>query len=395
MESLTPTLSIATTLPAPTPSAETPMAVTPQKARKAPEAQPHPEFAKIQTNDDLAMILGWKTTRSLTLLGKSKSDHYSILFLRKKGGSGKLRTLHNPDSLLRAVQYRILTRLLDKVTVPQYIHAFEKNKSVPAMAQVHVNKQAVISLDLKDFFPSIDQVMLYHLFQGLGMGASAARTMSELCTFKAFVPQGALTSPKVSNLIAATTFGPPVEKYCLDRGLTLSIYADDITISSDVELVTGDGEGSPYCAKTIIEDIGNIVREFGFSINRQKTKVMKRSHRQYVCGAVVNTKVNLQRRQRNKLRAMVHNVVTNGVQAEAAKTGQEPSTFLSKLMGSTNWFAQLNPQAGGVLKERLQGAVTQFMAQQREATQEEVVPTSIVVAAHEAPQELGVNPAPW
>jgi RNA-directed DNA polymerase len=63
-------------------------------------------------------------------------------------------------------------------------------------------------LDIKDFFHTIKQNELLHVISAIGIGALPARTLSELCTFKAFVPQGAITSPKVSNIITARTFGP-------------------------------------------------------------------------------------------------------------------------------------------------------------------------------------------
>ena len=257
---------------------------------------------------------------------------------------------------MRAVQYRILTRLLDHAPVPSYIYAFEKGRSIPEMASMHVGNPLVISLDLKDFFPSIKQYMLELLFQQFGASQVPAKVLSEICTYEAFVPQGALTSPKVSNLISASTFGPIIHAYCEERGYNLSIYADDITISTPRNLIEEEGNAA---VDDIISFIQRTVNLYGFRVNKRKTKVMKRSQRQYVCGAVVNSKVNLQRRQRNKLRAMVHNVSKNGIEAEAAKSGQSPDKFMSTLMGHVNWYNQLNEEAGGQLRAQLRCIVEQ------------------------------------
>ena len=80
---------------------------------------------------------------------------------------------------------------------------------------------------------------------------------------------------------------------------------------------------------------------------------MRYYQRQYVCGAVVNVKVNLQKSERNKLRAMVYNCNKNGIEAEAEKAGISADQFYSKLMGRLNWFSQLNPTAGDRLKSKL------------------------------------------
>ncbi len=136
---------------------------------------------------------------------------------------------------MRVVQYKILKGILEKVDIPNYIYAFEKGKNIPEMAEIHVGKKVVISVDLKDFFTSIKQYHLLQMFQHLGFGVNPATTLSELCTYKAFVPQGALTSPKLSNLFTSLTFGPLLKEYCDRKGYILSIYADDITISRNTD----------------------------------------------------------------------------------------------------------------------------------------------------------------
>ena len=258
--------------------------------------------------------------------------------------NGERRILHNPDARLRDSQYRILTRVFNYLEIPSYIHAFEKRKSIPSMAALHTNKRLVLSIDLKDFFHSITQARIYETLLSLSIGESAAKTLSELCTYKFFMPQGALTSPKLANIITATSFGPLVKRYCDEKGLTLSIYADDITMS------TNDEEADPT---VILREVMELVKGTGFKINFKKTKVMYKSNRQYVCGVVVNAKTNLIKKDRYKLRAIVHNVICNGVEAEAEKSGKTPSQFISHLMGRLNWFKQLNPVLGGKLSLKL------------------------------------------
>ncbi len=244
---------------------------------------------------------------------------------------------------MRVVQYKILTEILEKIEVPDYIHAFEKNKSIPAMATLHVGKKVVVSLDLRDFFTSIKQFHLDQIFQHLGFSPAPARTLSELCTYGSFVPQGALTSPKISNILTALTFGPLIKAYCDTHGYTLSIYADDITISCDHKL---DGKDGHETAASLITYVKRTIGQYGFKLNPDKIKIMHDYQRQYVCGAVVNQKVNMQKTERNKLRAIVHNCRKNGIEVEALKNEMTADQFSAKIMGRLNWFAQLNPVAG-------------------------------------------------
>lgn len=218
------------------------------------------------------------------------------------------------------------------------------------MVQVHVGKGTVLSYDLKDYFKSIKQRHLIDVFSTLGYADIACRTLAELCTYKAFVPQGALTSPKLSNIVTSQTFGPQLKEYCDSMGYSLSIYADDITISIRDDIIKNGNYG---VINEVTEKISQIVSRFGFKVNRAKTKIMRPCQRQYVCGVVVNQKTNLMKPERLKLRAMVHNVEVNGVEAEAQKTGTTPDKFYSTLLGRVNWFSQLNPEVGGALKQRL------------------------------------------
>lgn len=245
---------------------------------------------------------------------------------------------------MRVVQHRILTKLLDFANIPNYIYAFEKNKSIPSMAQIHVEKALVVSIDLKDFFHSITQKQLLEIFIRMGIGDPAARTLSEICTYKYFVPQGALTSPKIANIITTHTFGESVKEYCRSNNLDVTIYADDITISTNNLEVS---------AQQIIQSISAFIKTAGFRVNHEKTKIMRSSRRQYVCGVVVNKKTNLMRKERNRLRAIVHNVIKNGVEEEAKKTGSVPEVFLNQLRGKINWYRQLNRDQGGKLFDKL------------------------------------------
>lgn len=280
---------------------------------------------------------------------------------------------------MRAAQFRILSKILDDVEVPDYIYAFEKDKSIPVMASKHVGKRVVISLDIKDFFHTIKQERLLLFFQGLGIGALPARTLSELCTFKAFVPQGAITSPKISNLVTARTFGPSVKAYCDGKGLTLTIYADDITMSTD--------DPNLNCSE-VLTSIISIITSSGFRVNHRKTKVMKRHHRQYVCGVVVNEKTNLIKRERLRLRAVVHNIKINGPDNEALKNQTTVKDFIDALRGKINWFNQLNTNKAGKLSAKL----TEALKLHGYGVQEKVSSVGAITRLETAVYEI---PLPW
>lgn len=277
--------------------------------------------------------------------------------MKKKASTSKvakLRKLHNPDNVIRLVQYRILSHILSKVDIPDYIYGFEKGKSVISAARCHLNKKVVISLDIKEFFDSIKQVRVEQIFKELGIGEDPSKILSELCTYRAYVPQGSLTAPKLSNIVASKTFGPEIKEFCDKQGLSLSIYADDITISYNNEFP--NVEQAKAFATSISAFVTNTVEKYRFRINNSKTKIMPRHRRQWVCGAVVNEKVNMKKSERLQLRAIVHNASINGVEKEAHQAGMEPVDFIRKYSGRINWLCQLNPDAGVLLKKQFRKA---------------------------------------
>ena len=311
---------------------ETPEQISPlQQSLSRSLSSVHPIF-KIQVTRDLAKTLGMRNGQKLTWLWKNKSRHYTLQKIRKR--SGGFRTLHIPDKQLREAQFLLLTKVLDRIPVREYLWAFEKGKSVAGMANMHTNKDVVLSIDLEDYFGKVHVKHILPILEAHGIGSSAARVVAELCCYKYFLPQGGVTSPKLSNLVAAYTFGPPLKEYADSIGATLTIYADDVTLSFN-----GHKD-----AKKIVEDITAILKQHGgFSVNSKKTKVMTRLRRQFVCGVVVNKKPNLAREERNRLRAIIKNIELHGISSEAAKNDLEPDTFISSIRGRINWYKQLNP----------------------------------------------------
>ena len=275
--------------------------------------------------------------------------------MRKASGLSsrpKIRRLFNPDAQLRVAQYLLLTEVLAKYPMPSYIHAFEAGRGIPSMAAVHSGKDVVVSLDISDYFPSIKQSKVLAAFEACGLSGPAARVSSELCTYRNFLPQGGLTSPKISNIVCAMTFGPEVSTLCEEHGYNLTIYADDLTFSKS--------GSSTAEARGLITQIAQVLKKHGFRLNREKTKVMSRGNRQYVCGAVVNEKVNLPQQERRRLRAIVHNCMKNGLVAEAARAEESVAEFISRIRGKIGWYYQLNPVGAAPLKDGFSQCVAAY-----------------------------------
>lgn len=306
---------------------------------------------------DLANAMGLTISKLRWLAFHSDAPtrvHYVSFDIPKK--SGGTRRLSAPHQQLAAAQHWILTNILNLIPVHQNAHGFVAQHSVLTNARPHVASSVVINVDLKDFFPSITLARVDGLFRRIGYSPAVATILALLCTecprqavtfcgttYHAAIgpralPQGACTSPAISNLIA----------HKLDRrmlamadklGWRYTRYADDLTWSIEAE-------PSPS-AGYVLARIRHIVDDEGFSVNHEKTRVQRRSQQQSVTGVVVNDRLSVSRDTIREIRAILHNAKRTGL---AAQNRHAHPHFESWLAGMIGWIEMVNPQQGGKLR---------------------------------------------
>lgn len=241
---------------------------------------------------------------------------YREFTIPKRGGG--TRRILAPDDELKGLQRQILRRLLTRLRAHPAVHGFERGRSIVTNALVHQRQAVVVRFDLVDFFPATSARRVQKYFRRIGWNRQAAQILTRLCTHQGGLPQGAPTSPRLSNLI----------NYRLDARLAgmaaalggvYSRYADDLTFSfpqptPEESRPVGSGEPAPFnlasCPNTIAflrAFVRRVVGEEGYRVHRRKKQsVRRRHHRQVVTGLVVNERVNLPRSTRRWLRAVEH-----------------------------------------------------------------------------------------
>jgi retron-type reverse transcriptase len=232
--------------------------------------------------------------------------------LKRRGGT---RTIEAPSDKLKALQRRILHRLLNPLPMHPSATGFVKGRSIVDNARPHAERGVVINLDLADFFPTITVEGVAAMFRGLGWDADSAAILSRICTNEGHLPQGAPTSPAISNLVCRKLderLSALVERF---KG-QYTRYADDITLSlpglgRNKRLRRHKGKKtlprSRFPSRSLLTLVRQIIQEEGFQIQMKKKVRVQRPHqRQTATGLVVNRKVNLPRATRRRIRAMQH-----------------------------------------------------------------------------------------
>jgi RNA-directed DNA polymerase len=212
--------------------------------------------------------------------------------------SGGYRTIFEPVEDLKRVQRLLLRKLLKRLASHTRAHGFERGKSTVTGALPHERKAVVVRMDVRDFFGSTKSARVREYFARCGWNLEAAQLLTRLCTHEGSLPQGAPTSPRLSNLV---NFRLDARLNALARkcGADYTRYADDMTFSF--------ASGGHEQLAPLIRAVKKILREEGYELHmRKKLQIRRRNHRQLVSGLVVNERVALPRKTRRWLRAVEH-----------------------------------------------------------------------------------------
>ena len=119
---------------------------------------------------------------------------------------------------------------------------------------------------------------MYAFFARLGYTIPVATMLENLCCLGGTLPQGAPTSPSLSNLLMRGV-DKRIAGFIKQKGIFYTRYADDMTFSGDFE------------PGMVIKFVRSVLHDVGLQINEKKLRVRRPSQRQEVTGVVVNEKI--------------------------------------------------------------------------------------------------------
>ena len=280
------------------------------------------------------------SARTLYAVSNNIGKHYRKAKLPKK--SGGIRNLSVPDEILKYVQKQIAEILLIHMPVSRYAKAYRFGSSTLRNAKHHVGKQVVLKLDILHFFDSIRYSTVKDKAFPEKIYAEPLRILlTMLCYHKDALPQGAPSSPAITNIILYE-FDELIGQWCRERGIAYTRYCDDMTFSGDFEPVE------------VIRLVRAELKTLGFLLNEQKTKIQRPSQQQSVTGIVVNEKLSIPADYRRKLRQELYYCGKFGIQEHLQKTGLEipADTYRMQLLGKVNYVLQVHPDDRDLLEAR-------------------------------------------
>lgn len=288
--------------------------------------------------------------------GNSKLEHYRYRMLRKR--HGRVRLIEMPKPRLKEMQRRILAEILDRIPAHPSSHGFVKGRSIATFAAPHARKQAVLRLDLADFFPAFPAARAQGLFRTLGYPESVADRLGGICSNAVsrsvwtecpegidpvhwseaamlfshpHLPQGAPTSPSLAN-ITAYHLDCRLQGLAEAAGAQYTRYADDLAFSGGEEFARTVDRFASHAAAIAMEE--------GFDVNFRKTRLMRRGVRQHLAGLVVNEGLSLKRRDLERLEAILTNAARHG---PSSQNREGVAHFRSHLEGRVGFVQMVHP----------------------------------------------------
>jgi retron-type reverse transcriptase len=314
----------------------------------------------VSTAEKLAESMGIKVSELRFLSYNrtiSKISHYRRFYIPKKTGGKRL--ISTPMPRLKEAQYWILENILNKIELHNAAHGFITKKSIVTNAQPHVKAEVVINIDLKDFFPSITYPRVKGLFQKLGYSEQVATILGLICTepdcdlieldgetyyaagTERFLPQGAPTSPAVTNIICKK-LDARVQGIANKYKFTYTRYADDLTFSASGEAVKE--------TKTLLAMLRKIIKEESLTLHPDKLRVLRKGARKEVTGITVNDKPSVNPKELHKFRALLFQIEKDGV---AGKHWKGSPHLLPSIKGYASFVNMVDPAKGKPLMERV------------------------------------------
>ncbi len=284
-------------------------------------------FPVIYNTTHLSGLVGYKKSY-LKRAVVYTSYFYRYFEIRKKNG-GK-RNIAEPLPSLKEIQHWILKNILYKVPVSKHCKSYVPKIGIRNNAYFHRNQDVVLSIDVKNFFPSITFDSVQNTFLRLGYSNYLSNLFAKLCCLEGCLPQGAPTSPYLSNIFLKD-FDDTISNYCVSENIRYTRYADDLTFSGNFD------------TNRIISIIAIELSKKGLIINEDKLRTARRHQKQIVTGVVVNEKLQAERSYRKNIRQEVHYIKCFGLQNHIKHRKIEKSNYLDHLIGKVNFVLVINP----------------------------------------------------
>jgi RNA-directed DNA polymerase len=246
----------------------------------------------------------------------------------------KKRLIDNPTGLLKVVQSRIEARLLARLAIPEHLLGGVRGKTIKQNAALHFGAPYIVTVDIKNLFPSITPVQIYSVWnKTLNCSPEIAEILTKLTTFRGRLPQGAPTSTLLANFVLGS-IDAPIRTACETHRVEYSSWVDDLVLSGE-------------CARDILPIVIKLLLESGFKVRHSKISVMRPGEKKAINGLVLGKLITVENRYLKRIRAGIHNLqIARVPQSDIGK-------YVMSLEGQINYVRLFDPTKAARLRSNL------------------------------------------
>lgn len=226
----------------------------------------------------------------LKTLNKVRCDNcykvYNIIQGNKK------REIQEPKGELKYLQKRI-KKFLQRLETPNWLISGKKGNSFVTNAEQHLDSKYLLIVDIDGFYKNSKKEYVFKFFKSeMKMSQDMAWLITDLVTYKNFIPTGSPTSQIVAYLSYNLTF-KRIKRIMDDYNCTISLYVDDLTISSKDQI----SKKLPYL-------INNEFKKVHHKVKNKKTKFFYPYQYKKITGCCIspNGKMEIPNRIRLKIK---------------------------------------------------------------------------------------------
>lgn len=364
-------------------------------------------FLEISNRADLARVLGTTEQKLAYVIYKIPDScrYHSFEIPKRNGGT---RLINAPDKRLKALQRKLADYLSEVYPKHLAAYGFVEGKNTYLNASVHLKRRRVVSIDIKDFFPSIHFGRVKGMFQSrpFSFDERLARELANLCCYEQRLPQGAPTSPVISNFIC-WKLDNQLYRYAKRHRCVYSRYADDITFSTNLkELPEGIGQIDEKGSLILSEAVLRIIEENKFQVNPAKIRYAHRNNRQEVTGIIVNSGCqNVRRTYVRRIRAMLHACEKYGVDAAASEhfskyegkiaPNNSSKAFMNKLVGMVGYVRYIKREIRDDIRYDPPVCASLYKRLKHVFPEAQLAPSRRFVVVSDLPVVLGEGKTDW
>lgn len=279
--------------------------------------------------EHLAKLIGVCDLELNKMISNPSFFYRTFTIPKRRGGK---RTISSPYPSLLMCQKWIYENILKCVEPYFCAHAYRDKKSIITNSELHLNKQAILKIDLEDFFHSIPINWVINFFSKLGYSNNVSYSLASICCLDDCLPQGASSSPALTNILLRN-LDKRLYKLSKAYKLTYTRYADDLTFSGD------------YIPHKLIEIVTQIVKDFGLKVNKNKTSLIIGEKQKIVTGLSVSGELlTLPRKTRRTIKKEIHYIKKYGLVSHISKLKIKNSNYVQSLEGKLRFWLQVEPE---------------------------------------------------